>query len=178
MRRGNIYLAGFMGTGKSVVGKALARRLGARFVDLDSEIARLARKSVSDIFKTQGEPAFRRLESRLVSQVSRKNGQVVALGGGALLNPGNRACLERSGIIVRLTCAEPELWRRLKGQLPSRPLLHGAAPAARFRGLLMKRRNAYEAAVIKVSTTNKTPLQAAKEIERRLLDGDHELGKR
>ena len=170
MRRGNVYLAGFMGTGKSVVGRALARRLKMTFVDIDAEIARWSGKSIAEIFDRHGEPEFRRLESRLVRQVSRGRGQVVALGGGALLKRANRARLRRTGTIVRLTCSGRRLWQRLKREIPERPLLNGTAPRARLRGLIRARKNAYEAALFNVSTTNRTPVEAARAIAERLED--------
>ena len=119
---GNVYLAGFMGTGKSSVGKRLARRLGRPFVDADAAIERRARLPVHAIFARRGERAFRALEARVVSNLAARRGIVAALGGGALLTSANRRALEKSGTILALTCSDSELWRQLKRQLRSRPL--------------------------------------------------------
>lgn len=166
--RGNIYLTGFMGAGKSAVGKALARRLGWGFVDLDSRIERRAGFCVSEIFERMGEARFRRLEEGALRRICRSRGLVVALGGGALLKPQNRRAVRGSGLLVSLSCAEPELWRRLKAGLGQRPLLKGPGARERLRRLLSRRKNLYARADLSVSTTRKNPAQAAALIARRL----------
>lgn len=164
----NIFLAGFMGSGKTAVGRALARNLGWDFADTDQEIERRAGKSVSALFADKGEPWLRLLEKRVVETLAKGSRRVVALGGGALLDPSNRRALRGSGLLVRLSCAEPELWRRLRCDLGLRPLLSGERPRRRLRLLLRKRRAAYRGAGMTVSTTHRRPAAAAREILRRL----------
>lgn len=157
----NIYLVGFMGCGKSAVGKALAKRLKRKFVDTDAAVEARAGESIASIFKNKGENAFRRLEAREIARIGKLSNTVAALGGGALLNPRSRALVSR-GVRVRLTCAEPELWKRLHPQLSRRPLL--AAGRSGFKALLRRRKGLYAGADIVVSTTRLGVQQAARRI--------------
>ena len=161
----NVYLVGFMGCGKSTVGKILAKELRMKFYDSDRLIERAAGKSVARFFSEKGERSFRRLERGVISRLSREKGAVVALGGGALLDPRNRR-LAAKGRLVLLSCSREELWRRLKPRLGVRPLLSGGRPA--FDELLRRRRGLYEGADIVVSTTRRGPRAAARLIAGRL----------
>lgn len=166
--RGNVYLTGFMGSGKSAVGRALARRLGLGFVDLDSRIERRAGAPVAQIFERMGEARFRRWEGEALRGICRRKGLVVSLGGGALLRPGNRRAVAKSGRLVCLTCSEAELWRRLKAETGLRPLLDGPRPRERLRRVLRERRRHYANADFRVSTTRLNAALAAARIARRL----------
>lgn len=166
MRR-TIYLTGFMGTGKSAVGRELARLLRRPFVDLDAAIERAAGATVAEVFASRGEKAFRRLEGRALRAAARRRGAVVALGGGALLDRSNRAII-KEGRLVRLTCSRPELVRRLRPRRQSRPLLAGGPLDARIGELLRARRGAYAGADATVSTTRRSPRAAARLIARRM----------
>lgn len=146
-----IYLCGFMGTGKTETGKVLAKRLRRRFVDLDALIMRREKKPIKEIF-ANGENKFRAAETRALKSV--KGPAVVALGGGALLR--NKV----AGTLVRLTCSEPELWRRLKPELEKRPLLK------RGRHSLKKLLKSRKYPGRPFSTTRRTPAQAAALIEK------------
>lgn len=157
-----IFLAGFMGTGKSTVGRLLARRLRLPFVDLDDVIARRERRSIPELFAAG---RFRSAEARALRSL--RGPAVVALGGGALLRPSNRRLVERTGVLVRLTCPERELWRRLKPALGKRPLLAGGRPA--LRRLLAERRRVPVKARLTVSTSGRTPAAVAARIARSLL---------
>lgn len=163
-----VYLTGFMGVGKSAVGRSLARRLGRPFVDLDAAIEREIGDTVAHVFARRGEKEFRRLESRVLARVARGRGTIVALGGGALLNARNRALTARTGILVRLTCSRRELTRRLRAERATRPLLRGGSLAARIAELMKARRAAYRGADMTVSTTGLTAAQAAARVARRL----------
>jgi shikimate kinase len=132
-RRGdNIILTGFMGSGKSTVGRALARRLGWRFLDLDRAIARRAGRSVAAIFRARGEAAFRRMESRAIRSLKSLSRRVVATGGGAVVAPANRSALRAAGRVVYLNVPVRVLVRRLRKE-SGRPLL---AEAGRNPGAL------------------------------------------
>jgi shikimate kinase len=165
----NVYLTGFMGTGKSAVGRALARRLRRPFTDLDAAVERAEGRSVAEIFARRGEAAFRRLERAALARAAKRGGSVVALGGGALLDPRSRALAAKTGIVVRLTCSRRELVRRLRPRREFRPLLAGGSLDARVARLLAARRGTYGGAHLTVSTTRLTDADAAAAIARRLI---------
>ncbi len=165
--RPTIYLTGFMGAGKSAVGRELARLLRRPFIDLDLSIEREAGSSVASLFARRGEAEFRKLERKALLRASRRQGVVVALGGGTLLDPRNRA-LAKKGFLVSLSCSRAELVRRLGPSRASRPLLAGGALSARVGKLLSERRGAYAGADCSVSTTVNSPEAAASLIARRI----------
>ena len=166
--RTTIYLTGFMGTGKSVVGKELSRLLRRPFIDLDLSIERAAGSSVASLFARRGEAAFRKLEELALARAAKRKGVVVALGGGTLLNHKNRALVGKSGLLVNLSCSRSELIRRLKPQRAARPLLAGGLLSVRIGKLLRARRAAYEGADCEVSTTTNSPKTAAMLIAQRI----------
>ena len=98
----NVYLIGLMGAGKTTIGKALAKRLGYRFVDSDHEIEARTGVSLPTIFEIEGEEGFRRREAQVIADLASRNAQVVATGGGAVLRPENRQHLEASGFVIYL----------------------------------------------------------------------------
>jgi shikimate kinase len=157
-----------MGTGKSSVGRALARRLRAPFTDLDAAVERAAGMSVAQLFARKGEAAFRRRELAALKKSARRGGGVVALGGGALLDPRARALAARTGTLVRLTCERRVLARRLKPTRATRPMLKGGNLQSRLAALLRSRKRAYAGAAFSVSTTRRSPAAAAALIARRL----------
>jgi shikimate kinase len=169
MERRPIWLVGMMGAGKSAVGPVLARSLARRFVDTDAEIERSAGMTVSEIFSTEGERAFRERERQLIEDLS-SGSDVVALGGGAIAQPGGAALLGRTGSVVYLKASASSLLGRL-GDCSERPLLRDLAPEgrlARLETLLAERASAYETAVIAVDTERRTLEAVAEEILRRL----------
>lgn len=113
-----IVLSGFMGAGKSTVGSRLADALGMTFVDLDAEIARRTGRSIPDLFRSEGEAAFRRHESAALQTVLAGAPAVVAVGGGALLAPENRALARRQGLVVTLAVS-PEIAARRVASAPA-----------------------------------------------------------
>ncbi|MDD5301763.1 MAG: shikimate kinase [Elusimicrobia bacterium] len=165
--RPTIYITGFMGAGKSVVGKELARLLRRPFIDLDLSIEREAGSSVASLFARRGEAAFRELEHKALIRAARRSGVIVALGGGTLLDPRHRAIVKK-GYLVSLSCSRAELVRRLAPLRASRPLLAGGTLSARVGKLLIERREAYAGADWSVSTTVNSPLTAAQLIARRI----------
>jgi len=114
--RRNIVITGFMGTGKTAVGRIVARRLGRRFVDMDEEIERRAGRSTAEIFATEGESAFRKMETALCQELSEEKRFVIATGGGALVDPVNRKRMMDSGTVICLTATVDEILRRVSGE--------------------------------------------------------------
>lgn len=162
----NLVLCGFMGTGKTAVGRELARLLGRPFVDLDEVIEAAAGCTVAEIFGREGEEGFRRRERAAVADLAATAGLVVATGGGVLMDPENRRALAAGGRLVLLTATPAALAARLQGDA-ARPLLQGAAdPSARIAELLAARAEAYVGLDPVVDTTDLTPLQAAVAVSR------------
>ena len=148
----NITLIGFMGTGKTTVGKGVAEQLGMTFVDMDDVIEAREGRKISDIFETDGEPYFRQLERHLVLELSGKNNQVIATGGGVVLNPDNIRDYTMSGIVVCLT-ATPEVILERVAKESHRPLLEGDEKMNKILGILESRKDLYAAIPHQVDTT-------------------------
>lgn len=156
----SIILTGFMGTGKTTVGKLLAELTGRRFVDMDDVIVERGRMSIPEIFSQQGEAGFRALEAQVCRELAAQSGLVIGTGGGALVNADNRAVMQAAGLLVCLTAEPDALWSRLESEADGRPMLANGD----WRGLLEKRRAAYDQIPHQVDTTGKTPDQVAQEI--------------
>jgi shikimate kinase len=142
-----------MGSGKSSVGRKLARRLGCEFIDTDERVAERAQAPISEIFAREGEAHFRSLERAVLEELPERNA-VVALGGGAVTSEANRAILQRKGTIVLLEALPETLAQRL-ADAADRPLLHGTRGTqrvARLRALRAERADAYAAADFAVET--------------------------
>lgn len=159
----NIVLIGFMGSGKTSVGKALAKKLDFKFVDLDDVIEKTVGMKLSEIFKKFGEPRFRDIESDVVNSVTKKTGQVIATGGGVVLRDENMTNLKKNGIIFCLKASEDVIFERLK-HCDNRPLLMVEDPEERIRELLSKRETLYEKADFSVDTSGLTPEEVADRI--------------
>ncbi|GAH38990.1 unnamed protein product [marine sediment metagenome] len=150
----SIALIGFMGVGKTAVGKLLAGKLGRKFVELDSLIEHRAGKSIPDIFQQDGEVAFRELEIEVTREVSRDKNLVIACGGGIVLNKINIDRLRQQSRIVYLTASPKVILKRVSGDGDERPLLKAANKALNIRELLGFRKPFYErAADIKIDTS-------------------------
>ncbi|MEA3345482.1 MAG: 3-dehydroquinate synthase [Chloroflexota bacterium] len=158
----NIVITGFMGTGKSSVGRLVAERLGRRFVDMDLLIEEQEGRSISDIFAEEGEPYFRALERDLCRELASRQDLVIATGGGTLVDPVNREVMARSGELFCLRCAPEEILRRLE-VAEGRPLLDVEARRERIEALLAKRREAYAKIPYQIETTGKTIEQVVEE---------------
>jgi len=141
--RRNIVLTGFMGTGKTVVGRIVAERLSRRFVDMDAVVASRLGMSVAEVFARLGEPFFRYEEGRLCRELAAQEGLVIATGGGALLDPANREALSRSGVLICLNARPDALLARLEGD-QMRPLLAQGDREQRVKELLAQRKRHYD----------------------------------
>ena len=143
----NVTLMGFMGSGKSTVGRILASRLGWAFIDTDRLIEAKTGESIPEIFAAHGEARFRELETAVIQEVARGTRQVIATGGGAILDPANRLALRMAGVVVHLKASPELLWRRVAGS--DRPLAHD--PLA-FRERYQERFPLYQQIPIQVSS--------------------------
>ncbi len=149
----NIALIGFMGSGKTAVGKILAAKLNKRFAELDSLIEHKAGKSIPEIFDQDGEIAFRQLEIEVTREVSRSKNQVIACGGGIVLNKINIDRLKDETVIVYLTASPGAILKRTSADKNERPLLKNNK-AVTISQLLRFRKPFYErAADIKIDTS-------------------------
>ncbi len=149
-----IALIGFMGTGKTVVGKMLAARLGKEFIELDAEIVKKAGKEIPAIFRDDGEIRFRELEIEVVKETASRKNAVIACGGGVVLNTINVFRLRQECVIVCLTAPPEEILKRTSGDKGGRPLLAVADRAKQIKELLEYRRPFYErAAEITIDTS-------------------------
>jgi shikimate kinase len=159
LARWNIILIGARGAGKTSVGRLLARELSRPFVDTDERIERLTGRSVSQLFAERGETAFRDLESKTLRQALLENGQVVSVGGGAVVRDENRNSLRTSGLCVWLTAPASELARRVAGDArsaASRPSLTPLTPGAEMQRLLEERGPLYaQLADLTIETTGR-----------------------
>jgi shikimate kinase / 3-dehydroquinate synthase len=161
----NLVITGFMGTGKTGVGREVARRLGRPFVDMDAEIERRTGKPVPRIFAEDGEPAFRRMEAALSEELSAGGGRVIATGGGTLVDPANRARLMRHATAVCLTCHPDEILRRVTASADDeRPLLSGDEPRSEIEQLLAQRQEAYATIPWQIDTTGRPIDELAREV--------------
>jgi shikimate kinase len=160
MKYNRIYLIGFMGSGKTSVGRQLARKLGWKFVDLDKEIEQGEKRQVAEIFRENGESHFRSLEKRYLKQVSYSNHAVIAMGGGTYIDPQNRALADMTGLTVWLKVSFARLADRVKMD-GSRPKFDDRDEAER---LYQDREPHYALARVHVSTDDGTPESVADEI--------------
>jgi len=143
MDKRNIILVGFMGTGKTVTGRVLADRTGLKLVDMDSIIEERAGRPISEIFATDGETGFRKLERALAHELSQCQGLVISTGGGIVLNPDNLADFEKTGLVVCLTASPETIFQRLENDT-TRPLLSGDKKS-QISGILATRKPLYDA---------------------------------
>jgi shikimate kinase len=150
----SIALVGFMGTGKTTVGKMLARKLVKEFIELDAEIEKKAGKTISDIFRESGEEYFRQLEAETLKEIAGRKNFVIACGGGVVLKPENIFRLKQECVIVCLSAAPDVILQRVSGDRNIRPLLDVDGREKRIKELLEYRRPLYtRAADIAIDTS-------------------------
>ncbi len=163
----NIVLTGFMGTGKTTVGRCLAQALHREFVDMDDLIEEQASMSIVEFFARQGEDAFRQLEHAVCLEVVQRTGLVVATGGGTVVNPVSRQVLQASGLLICLTAAPEEILKRI-GTDSTRPILKTdtGSRQEKIRILLEARAPHYNAIPHQVDTTGLTHEAVVSHIKR------------
>jgi shikimate kinase len=152
-----------MGAGKSAVGRQLARRLKRRFIDLDRVIEKSAGLKVKEIFKEQGESAFRKLEQAALAAVLKEGRQVIATGGGVVLNDENVSLLKARAFVICLT-ALPDVLTKRVGNGAKRPLLAGADRRQRIEDLLKEREDRYKLVDSSIDTSELTVDQVVERI--------------
>lgn len=159
----NLVIIGFMGTGKSKIGRILARELDYDFIDTDLLIETEHHKKIAQIFREEGEAFFRGLEHKLAGEFIRLNRKVIATGGGWVLNPENIKLSRANGFIIALT-AQPEIiYERIKHET-HRPLLAGVNPLGKINQILSQRESLYRNADLIVDTSKETPEQLTEQI--------------
>ena len=161
--RKNIVITGFMGTGKSVVAKELARKLKMEFIDMDRIIEERQGTSIADIFTRYGEKYFRAQENKLVKELSQKENIVIATGGGTLLSSDNARILSQRGQIICLYADSQTIYNRVKRK-NNRPLLNGENILDKINHLMKERKKIYDNIKWKIDTTNLTTREVVDKI--------------
>ncbi len=151
----NIALVGFMGAGKTVVGKALSRQLGMIFIDSDEAIVEREHRSISDIFAKDGEPYFRKVEKEVIKEISQRDGLVIACGGGAVLDRDNMLNLQINGVVIYLQSSPDVIFERTENYT-HRPLLNVENPQKQIEDILKARTPFYSQADYTVDTSKLT----------------------
>jgi shikimate kinase len=164
----NIALIGFMGTGKSSVGRLVASQLHFNFVDTDELIETRAGRTIADIFAQAGEEAFRQIEKQIVAELSHAHRTVISSGGGLAAQPDNLASLKEHALVVCLWASPELIWERVRHQT-HRPLLNDPDPMGRIRSLLAAREPFYRQADVLVNTE----MRSVKEVAHHVLHHYH-----
>lgn len=159
----NLALIGFMGTGKTSVGRLVAEMLHFDFVDTDEQIQAKTGRTIPDIFATDGEAAFRALEREVVLELSKHKRVVISTGGGLPTNPENLAQLKLHALVICLWSSPEKIWERVRHQT-HRPLLHDLDPQKKIRELLAVREPFYKQADILINTDIRTAREVAQQV--------------
>ncbi len=163
MAKPNIILTGFMGTGKTTVGRLMARQLGYEFVDTDHYIENQIGCSIAEYFRVEGEAAFRRKESELAQQLADRDGLVISTGGRMMLDPANAAALSKTGRVFCLVATPEEILQRVANDSNVRPLLQGTNPLEHIVELMQQREKGYKR-FSQFTTSEKHPADIAEEL--------------
>jgi len=159
----NVFLVGFMGAGKTTVGKILADKTRYEYLDADKVIEKRAGATITQIFSEHGEPYFRDLESESLEELAKNGNQVIATGGGVIQRDRNWDAMKKNGITIYLKASVETIWDRIKDDT-TRPLLQVEDPLETARDLLNNRTPMYEKADIIFITDDFSPEQIADEI--------------
>ena len=160
----NIVILGFMGTGKTSVARALARKLNARYISTDEMIEKKAGEKIKDIFAKKGEGYFRKLEKEAILGTSSERGVVIDAGGGACIDPENVKNFQKNGILICLW-ADPEIILERTKLSGARPLLATQKPDENIKKLLSERKKFYERAEHHINTSRLSVARVVSEIE-------------
>ncbi|TYB33425.1 shikimate kinase [Flexistipes sinusarabici] len=159
----NIYLLGFMGSGKTSVGKRLAEKKNMMFIDLDEKIEESEGMSIAEIFAEKGEEYFRDVEKKVLKELSAMDFCIVATGGGAVVDPENLQTMKDSGVTVSLLASPEIVYERVKNS-NLRPLLNVENPIDEIKKLMFERAGFYIKSDIVVDTSDLSVDEAADEI--------------
>jgi shikimate kinase len=159
----NLALVGFMGTGKSSVGRLVADMLRFTFLDTDNVIVARAGKPIAEIFEQQGEGAFREWERKIVEELTRRSKTVIATGGGLPASESNLASLKTHSMVVCLWASPEKIWERVRGHT-HRPMLNEAEPQEKIRQLLSEREPYYRRADVLVNTELRSLREVAAQV--------------
>jgi len=159
----NLALIGFMGTGKTSVGRLAAEQLNFEFLDTDELIQERTGRTIPDIFANEGESAFRALEQQLVRELAARTNTLIATSGGLPTNPDNLASLKRHALVVCLWASADKIWERVSHQ-GNRPLLNDPDPQAKIKELLAIRDPFYKQADVLVNTDLRTMREVAHQV--------------
>jgi shikimate kinase len=159
----NIALIGFMGTGKTSVGRLVAEQFHFDYLDTDELIQSRTGRPIVEIFSTDGEAAFRKMEQELVGELAARTKTVIATGGGLPMNPQNLVSLKTHALVVCLWASPEKIWERVKNQT-HRPLLHDADPQKRIRELLAAREPFYKQADVLLNTELRSIREVAQQV--------------
>ena len=160
----NIALIGFMGAGKTSVGRLVAEQLQFDYIDTDEIIQSRTRRTITDIFAEDGEPAFRKLEEQIVAELTARERTVISTGGGLPVNPKNLASLKTHALVVCLWASPEKIWERVRNQT-HRPLLNAPNPKEKIRELLAARAPFYRQADVLLNTE----LRAVREVTQQVI---------
>ncbi len=169
----NLAIAGFMGVGKSTVGRLVAAQLHHDFLDTDDVIESRSGRSITDIFAQQGEAVFRQMERDLVAELVSRQKTVISTGGGLIVDPANLASLKQHALVVCLWATPEAIWERLQHQ-HHRPLLDDPDPLAVIRRLLAERGPFYRQADVLIGTEGRS----SKDIAQHLVQQFHLAARR
>lgn len=168
MIENNIFLIGFMGTGKSTVATCFAQKYDVEIIEMDEALSKRAGMSIPDIFAKYGEEHFRNLETEFLKEIRTETNKIISCGGGAVLRKENVSLMKESGEIVLLTASPEEIFERVKND-NGRPLLAGRKNVTAITELMDARREKYEAAAdITISTDKKTAAEICRELQEKI----------
>jgi len=159
----NLALVGFMGTGKSSVGRLVAEQLHFDYLDTDELIQSRTGRIIADIFAKDGEPAFRKLEEQIVAELAAHERTVIATGGGLPVNPKNLASLKTHALVVCLWASPDRIWERVRNQT-HRPLLNTPDPKRKIRELLAAREPFYRQADVLLNTDSRPVREVTQQV--------------
>jgi shikimate kinase len=159
----NLALIGFMGTGKTSVGRLVAEQLHFEFLDTDDVIQARTGRSIADLFAQDGEPAFRALEQQVVGELAGRAGTVISTGGGLPAQPENLAALKLHALVVCLWASPEKIWERVRNQ-SHRPLLLDPDPQRKIHDLLEVRSPFYRQADVLINTDQRAVREVAQQV--------------